>query len=117
LIDKSFANRFATEWIESWNMHDLNRVLSHYSDDFELTSPYIIKIAGEISGTLKGKDAVASYWAKALQYVPNLHFELIDTLIGVDSITLYYRGVTGSVSEVFHFNKSKKVIQAFVHYC
>ena len=35
------AQRFALEWIESWNSHDLERILSHYSDDVEVTSPLI----------------------------------------------------------------------------
>lgn len=92
------------------------RVLSHYADDFEMSSPVIIKVAGEPAGTLKGKKAVASYWAKALQLVPNLHFELISTLVGVNSITLYYNGVSGPVAEVLHFNQDGKVTRAYAHY-
>ncbi|MHB8409785.1 MAG: nuclear transport factor 2 family protein, partial [Acidiferrobacterales bacterium] len=93
MIDQAFADHFAADWIESWNRHDLARVLSHYTDDFEMSSPMIIKVAGEPSGTLKGKKAVGTYWAKALQLNPHLHFELVATLVGVDSITLYYKGV------------------------
>jgi len=52
MIDKAFAERFAMEWIESWNAHDLDRVLSHYTDDFEMSSPVIPRIAGETSGRL-----------------------------------------------------------------
>jgi hypothetical protein len=28
-LDKSFAERFAAEWIELWNARDVNRVLAH----------------------------------------------------------------------------------------
>ena len=35
----SRAQAFADEWIEAWNSHDLDRILSHYSDDAELLSP------------------------------------------------------------------------------
>jgi hypothetical protein len=116
MIDKMFADHFATHWIDSWNQHDLVRILSHYTDDFEMSSPVIIQVAGELSGTLKGKEAVGSYWAKALQLVPNLHFELVSTLVGVNSITLYYNGVRGASAEVFHFNQTGKVTSAFAHY-
>lgn len=116
MIDKTFANHFATDWIDAWNQHDLVRVLSHYSDDFEMSSPVIIKIAGELTGTLKGKEAVASYWTQALQLLPHLHFELINTLVGVDSIVLYYQGVSGPAAEVFHFNEVGKVVKASAHY-
>jgi len=79
-----------------------------------MTSPNIIQLADEPSGTLRGKAAVGTYWAKALQLIPDLHFELITTLFGVNSITLYYRGAQGRLAaEVFHFNQEQKVTQAF----
>lgn len=34
MIDTAFAEHFAHEWIEAWNSHDLEAVLSHYSDDY-----------------------------------------------------------------------------------
>ena len=116
MIDQTFAEHFAIEWIESWNGHDLDRILSHYSDDFEMSSPLIAQIAGEPRGTLKGKEAVSAYWKKALTLIPNLHFELITTLIGVNSITIYYRGARGMAAEVFYFNHAGKVVKAFAHY-
>jgi hypothetical protein len=64
MIDKTFADHFAADWIDSWNQHDLARILSHYTDDFETSSPVIINVASEPSGTLKGKEAVGSYWTK-----------------------------------------------------
>lgn len=116
MLNKEFANHFAADWIDSWNAHDLERILSHYTDDFEMSSPIIIKVTGEPSGTLKGKEAVGTYWAKALRLAPNLHFELLTTLVGVNSITLYYKGVRGLSAEVFHFNRDGKITRAFAHY-
>lgn len=116
MIDKIFAEHFAKEWIGSWNSHDLSRILSHYADDFEMFSPVIIQLAGEPSGMLKGKKAVGNYWAKALQLIPDLRFELLSTLIGVNSITLYYKGARGLAAEVFHFSPDRKVIRAHAYY-
>lgn len=116
MIDNKFAEHFAGEWIGSWNSHDLDRVLSHYADDFEMSSPYIIQIAGEPSGTLRGKKAVGAYWAKALQLIPDLRFELVSTLVGVDSVTLYYKGARGMAAEVFHFGPDRTVVRAYAHY-
>jgi ketosteroid isomerase-like protein len=116
-MDQVFAEHFASDWIESWNAHDLNRILSHYTDDFEMSSPVIIQVAGEPSGTLKGKAAVAAYWSKALQIIPDLKFELQSILIGVQSITLYYKGARGRLAaEVFHFGTDQKVFKVFAHY-
>jgi hypothetical protein len=116
MIDKEFADHFAVDWIDSWNSHNLDRVLSHYADDFEMSSPVIVKVTGEPSGTLKGKQKVGAYWATALQLIPDLHFELVTTLVGVDSITLYYKGARGLAAEVFHFNEGGKVARAYAHY-
>ena len=81
-------------------------------------------ILGQVTGSLtatellqlKGKAAVGSYWDNALKLFPNLHFELITTLVGVNSITLYYKGVRGLSAEVFHFNQDGKVTRAYAHY-
>ena len=116
-MDNAFAERFAAEWIEAWNSHDLKRVLSHYADDFEMSSPYVVQIAGEPSGTLRGKAAVGAYWKRALELVPDLRFELITVLVGVNSLTLYYKGARGRlVAEVLHFGPDGKVARGFAHY-
>jgi hypothetical protein len=116
-IDERFAEEFASDWIASWNAHDLDRILSHYADDFEMTSPAIVRMAGEASGCLRGKKAVGVYWAKALELIPDLRFEWIATLIGVESIAIHYKGVNGRLAiEVFHFGPGRKVMRAFAHY-
>lgn len=98
MVDKKFAEHFASDWIDSWNSHDMNRILSYYADDFEMSSPVIVQTMGEPSGTLKGKGAVGAYWTKALQLIPDLRFELLTTLIGINSITLHYQGARGRLA-------------------
>lgn len=117
MIGKAFAEHFAADWIAAWNAHDLDRILSHYADDFEMSSPVIVQIAGEPSGTLRGKIVVGAYWQKALALIPDLQFELISVLAGVGSITLCYKGARGRLAaEVFHFGPGGKVVKAFAHY-
>ena len=115
-MDKAFAEKFAREWIEAFNSHDLDRVLAHYADDFEMNSPVIIQLAGEPDGRLKGKDAVRAYWGRALEKFPGLHFELLNVYLGVNSIVINYRGHRGLSSEVFHFDGAGAVIRAYAHY-
>ena len=81
-----------------------------------MSSPVIIQVVGEPSGTLKDKDAVGAYWAKALSLIPDFRVELLLTLIGVNSITLYYKGARGLAAEVFHFGPDKKVLRAYAHF-
>ena len=116
MIDQSFAEHFAADWVESWNSHDLDRILSHYAETFEMTSPAIVGLMDEPSGSLTGKSAVRAYWAKALELNPSLHFELVTTLVGVDSVTLYYQGHRGLSAECFHFGPDGKVVRAFAYY-
>ena len=116
MISRELAGRFAKDWIDAWNRHDLEAVLSHYAEDFEMSSPYIVKIAGEPSGRLKGKAAVRAYWSAALKRYPDLRFELVETLVGAGSVTLYYRGPVGMVAEVFQFGEGETVVRASAHY-
>jgi ketosteroid isomerase-like protein len=116
MITPDFAKRFAREWVAAWNEHDLDRVLSHYEDDFEMSSPVIITLLGKASGTLKGKNAIREYWAQALQRLPHLRFEPLQVLVGIEGISLYYKGHRGTVVEVFHFGASGKVCRASAYY-
>jgi ketosteroid isomerase-like protein len=116
MIDAAFARRFADEWIAAWNAHDLERVLAHYADDFEMASPVIAQVAGEPSGVLRGKAQVAAYWTKALALLPDLHFTLEHVLAGAESVALAYRGHRGPSVEVFWFGADGKVVRAAAHY-
>ena len=116
MINRTFAERFANEWIDAWNSHDLGRILSHYTDEFEMSSPIIVQMMGEPSGTLKGKKAVGAYWAKALAVFPDLHFDLVSTFIGANSITLYFRWARGLLAEVFVFGPDMKVTRSYAHH-
>ena len=106
LVDRKFAERFAQEWTEAWNSHDLDRILAHYSDDFEFSSPRIVELMGEPTGRLVGKSEIRPYWAKALARTPDLRFELYTILTGVNSLVLYYKSSTDRLAaEVFEFDE------------
>lgn len=115
-VTGEFARRFAGEWIAAWNAHDLERILSHYTDDFEMSSPVIVQLMGEPTGTLKGKAAVRDYWTKALDRLPDLRFELVDVYAGASSVVIHYRGPRGLSAEAFWFNSEGKVDRAAAHY-
>ena len=60
-IMKPDPQRFAADWIEAWNSHDLDKILSHYSEDFEITTPMIKVVMGVETGTLRGKESIRRY--------------------------------------------------------
>lgn len=92
-MDKEQAQRLAEEWYSAWNDHDLERILSHYSEDVVFVSPFAVEIAGRADGRLEGKEALRAYFGAALQRFPNLHFEPIALMVGIDSLVLHYRSV------------------------
>jgi ketosteroid isomerase-like protein len=60
-MDIASARLFAQQWVDAWNAHDLDAVLSHFSDDAEFSSPVAAQLLPETSGVLRGKDAIRSY--------------------------------------------------------
>ena len=110
-------HEFAKDWIESWNSHDLDRILAHYTDDCELTTPMIKVALGVETGALKGKPNMREYWDAALKKVADLRFELIEVMGGVDSIAIYYKGVFDKRAvEVLFLDSQNKVYKAVVLY-
>lgn len=116
MLTREFAERFASEWIEAWNSHDLDRILSHYSEEFVMSSPRIAVVAGEPTGVLQGKRAIGAYWRRALELSPTLRFDLISTFVGADCVVLHYRGVRGAAAEVFFFDAAGLVVRAAANY-
>lgn len=117
MLTHDFAQHFAGEWINAWNSHDLDRILSHYADDFEMASPRIAELMGESSGVLVGKPAIRAYWALALTRLPDLRFQLLDVLAGVETICIYYESRPGiRAAEWFQFGADGKVAKAMAHY-
>jgi hypothetical protein len=111
------SKKFAVEWIESWNSHDLDRIMSHYTDDVEVTTPMIKTAMGIDSDTLRGKALVRNYWHAALERVPDLHFELVECTQSIDSIAIYYKSVMGRMAiEVMFFDPNAKVSKVIAHY-
>lgn len=111
-LDTSWARDFASEWIDAWNAHDMERILSHYADDVVMYSPLIAQRLPDSGGTLRGKVSMRAYWAPSLTADPPLRFVLIDLLVGIDSITLYYENVGRRiVAETLIFDRNLRVVR------
>jgi ketosteroid isomerase-like protein len=80
--------QFAMDLVDSWNSHNLNNILNHYSDDFELVSPNVKAKLNINSGIIKGKENVRVWWERVLKNVPDLSFEFIDIAESLDSFVL-----------------------------
>ena len=113
LLDSAFAHQFAREWIAAWNSGDLNRILSHYAEEFEMRSPLIAERGFSPTGALQGQAAIRPYWSAGLAGArPPLHFELLAVYAGVNTVALHYRSVgRGEVVEVLEFDAQRRAIR------
>lgn len=117
MITREQALQFADEWVSAWNDHDIEAVLTHYTDDFEMSSPVMLQMGLGLNGTLKGKDKVRDYWQQAMKKYPDLHFGLIEVLSCIDTVVIYYTSIAGKkAAELFFFNGEGKVYRAMGHY-
>ncbi|AWA30220.1 nuclear transport factor 2 family protein [Flavobacterium magnum] len=118
MVTETFAKSFADTWAAAWNAHNLDAILSHYSDNFTIETPMAAKLLAGNEGVVHGKEAVREYWQIGLQRIPDLHFEILDVLTGINSLTIYYiNTATGRKSaESLFFNDTGKIHRAFVMY-
>lgn len=106
------ARAFAQHWVDAWNDHDVDAVLSHFRDDAEFSSPFAAQLLPETEGVLRGKQAIRGYWAAGLQRIPDLHFEIVDVYAGVSTIVINYRNqVGGMVDEVLELDGDGLVVR------
>jgi hypothetical protein len=111
------AQEFALEWIAAWNSHDLDRILDHYSDEVEVTSPLVETVLGPGRVTVRGKEVLRGYWGAALAKYPDLHFRLFRAYAGPRSVILHYQSVQGLVgAECLEFDAAGLISRVLAHY-
>ncbi len=117
MLTKEMAQRFATEWVEAWNSHDLDRIMEHYDDAVELHSPVAARLLDDPQGRVSGKANLRAYFEKGLANSPNLRFDLRDVMWGVKSVVLYYDNQRGSrTGEYMELNAAGKVVRVAANY-
>jgi SnoaL-like domain len=95
LIERIRAAVIASEWLDAWNGHRPDLVVAHFADDVVVASPLAERIRPGSGGILRGKAEVLSYYDDGLAAVGDLRFTLVETLVGVDQVTIVYRDHRG----------------------
>jgi ketosteroid isomerase-like protein len=67
--------QIATEWFDSFNTQDLERLLSLYSDEAVHYSPKQKARQPETNGLVSGKAALRAWWADAFNRIPSLRYQ------------------------------------------
>ena len=95
---------FTRAWVDAWNAHDVEAVLSHFADDVTFSSPTAARVVPDTGGTVHGKAALRHYWNTALRSNADLAFEVIGVYVGISTLVIHYRNqVGGLVNEVLVF--------------
>lgn len=101
----------------AWNSHDVERIVSHYSEDVELVSPFVARLTGDPGGSVRGREALRAYVGKGLARFPDLRFTLYKSLPGVRSLVIYYRSVNNLLAaEVLELDAGGKICRVLAHY-
>jgi ketosteroid isomerase-like protein len=117
MLTEDKARNLSAHWIQAWNSHDLDEIMSHYGEDVVLVSPVAAKILNDPSGTVKGKDALRAYFKTGLEVYPNLKFDLIDVMWGLSSVVLYYVNQKGTkTGEFMEIDSKGKVVRVVANY-
>jgi ketosteroid isomerase-like protein len=117
MLTKEQAQELAERWVQAWNSHDLDEIMSHYEEDVVLVSPVAAKILNEPSGTLESKESLREYFKKGLEVYPDLKFELIDVMWGLSSVVLYYINQKGTkAGEFMEVGSTGKITKVIANY-
>jgi hypothetical protein len=118
MLTAADAERFAASWYAAWNAHDLDGIMGHYAEAIEHSSPFIARYNGDAAcRPLHGKAAVRAYFGRALERNPALRFDPLHVAVGVASVALAYRRMTGELAlEAFELDGAGLVVRSTSHY-
>lgn len=85
------AQRLAAEWVAAWNAHDVEAIMALYAPQIVFQTPTIIDTLGIPDGRVSGKQRLREHFARGLDRLPDLRFELENVYVGVRSLAITYR--------------------------
>ncbi len=111
------AQRFAASWYAAWNARDVDAIMAHYAPEIEHSSPFIKRYNGTDDVAIRGLADVRDYFSRALARNPALRFDPLHVTIGLGSVILVYRRMTGDLAaEVFFLDERGRVARSVSHY-
>jgi hypothetical protein len=107
----------AEEWIAAWNAHDLDAIMALYAPSVIFQTPTIIDTLGIPDGRVEGVERLREHFARGLQRLPDLRFDLDHIYLGVRSVAIAYRWHEGTaVCELHEYNADSLIERVQAHY-
>jgi len=117
MIHREKAWKFAHEWLDAWNKHDVDLIMKHYADTIEFCSPVVQKVLADPKGIVQGIDNLRDYFSRQLKKFSTLHFQLLDVFASPQSIVLYYKINRGLLAaEVMVLDSDMKAVKVYANY-
>ena len=82
--------QIALKWFEAFNEHNLENLLSLYSDNAQHFSPKLKIRQPETNGLIIGKNALRTWWADAFERLPNLHYKVTSLTANEQRVFMEY---------------------------
>jgi ketosteroid isomerase-like protein len=97
---KSEENKeIALKWLDAFNRHHLEDLLSLYAEDAQHYSPKLKLRNPETRGFVMGKDQLRNWWQDAFDRLPTLRYEIVKLTADDEQVFMEYtRFVEGEVS-------------------
>jgi limonene-1,2-epoxide hydrolase len=80
----------ATKWFEAFNEHNLEKLLSLYSQTAQHYSPKLKIRLPETQGLIKGKDELRKWWQDSFDRIPSLKYEVVKLTADEDQVFMEY---------------------------
>ena len=107
----------AEHWVAAWNMHDLDAILSHYSDDVQFQAMTVAARFNRPDGKLHGVAELREHFRRGLEKVPGLRFELEEVFSAPGGYAVVYRRENGNrVIDAVELDGDGKVRRATAYY-
>lgn len=110
----------ANKWIEAFNNHEIDAILSLYAEDAIHYSPKLKALQPHTNGLIKGKPALKAWWTDAFDRLPNLHYQLLQLTCDDNRVFMEYTRQTPGeedmqVGELFTINDNLIVSSRVYH--
>jgi ketosteroid isomerase-like protein len=104
------GDRLAAEWVEAWNSHDLDAIMALYSPEVVFQTPTVIDTLGIPDGLVSGAERLREHFARGLERLADLRFELESVYVGVRSLAIAYRWADGTpVCELHEYDGQERI--------
>jgi len=106
-----------SDWIDSWNRHDLDGIMRHYADAVVFEANTVVLRWNRPDGRLHGFAELRQHFQRGLDLAPELHFELEDVFTSPSGYATLYRRDNGNrVLDVVELNDEAKAIHVKAFY-